>query len=343
MAQQLTAKIWSRGYARAALMGPERTMNPSPAATAILKQKLGAKAVARAVKKAGKRRKSFHRGNPLPAAIALLAKGGIQEAVTGALSKLGIGSKFTKDSHVARFQKALAEGNTAVATTLMAQAAAHAAAPIPDQADWAARLAQMQALMPKKAGAAAAPTALEQTMAALTNPGVIRTIASAAKPRRQARGRYPTYTDRYGRQRYSTKPPGQEMRIPAGAVPSPGTPYSFFRGAVGKGGAAATAGQVALAAGAGIAAYLVTQKLLQYLGGSAQRAEEAGVNAARAFREARADLARQQGKPITPAQVREMGAAYKAKLIELGYDPVTFTRKRGAVSNFLEAYNPLGG
>lgn len=37
-----------------------------------------------------------------------------------------------------------------------------------------------------------------------------------------------------------------------------------------------------------------------------------------------------------------MKRAYQAQLVELGYDPVTFTRKRSGVENFLEDYNPLG-
>jgi hypothetical protein len=131
------------------------------------------------------------------------------------------------------------------------------------------------------------------------------------------------------------------MRLPAGAQAAAGTPYNFFTGAVGKGSRLQTAGQVATAAGAGIAAYLVTQRILANMGSGAQRAEEAGVNAALSLRQARADLERQQGKPVTQAQAREMAAAMRTQLVQLGYDPVTFTRKRSRVENFLEDYNPL--
>lgn len=195
--------------------------------------------------------------------------------------------------------------------------------------------------------AAAAPVAgatiggLPVSVAGQLAVPIVRELAKPAKkPRRQ---RYPSYVDRDGRQRYSYKPPGSDIKIPTGASPTPGSPYSFFRGAVGKGGAAATAGQVALAGAAGIGAYLVTSKLLQYLGGGAQRKEEAGVNAALALREARAELAQQLGRQPTAAELRPMNDAYRAKLIELGYDPVTFTRTRSGIENFLEDYNPFGG
>jgi hypothetical protein len=66
--------IWSQSVARRALMGGERTHNPSPAASALLLRKFGKRRVKRAVSFLGKRRRSFHRGNPLPAAIALATK-----------------------------------------------------------------------------------------------------------------------------------------------------------------------------------------------------------------------------------------------------------------------------
>lgn len=349
--------LWSRGYARAAILGHERTMNPSAAATSILQRMKGGRA---AIKKAKKRRKPFHKGNPTAAEVALsvVPGGGIVATAAKVLSSLGIGSKYTKDTHVTRFVAAQSGNNPVLAKALIDQAAAHASAQIPDAAEWAARFEAMRAQAnpanlsymnrlrkPPAAGSPAAQNIGATLLGALTQPGAIRTVASLARGgRRQARGRYPTYTDRYGRQRYSTRPPeAGEMRLPAGAVPSPGTPYSFFQGAVGKGGAGTTAGQLAVAAGAGIAAYLVTQKLLAALGGRAQKAEEAGVAAALALRQARADLVKQQGHPITPAQAKEMGAAYKAQLVQLGYDPVTFTRTRSGVENFLETYNPFGG
>lgn len=64
--------LWNRGYARAQLMGAERTSNPTPAAYELLKSKLGPRRVKAAVKRAGRRR-SFFRGNPIPAAVGIIA------------------------------------------------------------------------------------------------------------------------------------------------------------------------------------------------------------------------------------------------------------------------------
>jgi len=195
-----------------------------------------------------------------------------------------------------------------------------------------------------EAATKAAPGAVQQFIGLPGAPQAIGAVARAVIPRgRGRRPRYPSYIDRYGRQRYSTKPPGSQFRLPAGAQAAPDSPYSFFTGRLGAGGAAVTAGQVAVAAAAGAAAYLVTQRLLEHLGGRAQRAEEAGVNAALAFRQARADFKAQHGREMNAAERKEAGEAYKAQLLELGYDPVTFTRTRGRVAEFLETYNPLGG
>ncbi len=141
----------------------------------------------------------------------------------------------------------------------------------------------------------------------------------------------------------STRPPGTELRIPEGATPIAGTPYNFFRGAVGGGGALRTAGQVAVAGAAGLAAYYVTSKLLAALGGRAQRKEEAGVAAAQAFHAGYNQFVQEQGRKPNTGELKEMRDAYRQQLIDLGYDPVTFTRKRSGVESFLEAYNPFGG
>lgn len=363
-----SAHIWSQSVARRSMMGKERTHNPSPAAASML----GKRRIKRAKAKLRRRgRKRAHKGNPLPAVVGLLGGAG------GLLGKLG--GRFRQPSEVRAAKvapqvvAAANSGNLTAAAGLIERAAKPMIAK--ESAVWKAAAAQLSPAIiaqvhanadripkadqsnpeafansvlasPVTAAAAAGstPSALEQFTGALTAPGTIRAIATAAKPRRASRRqRYPTYVDRYGRQRYSSKPPGSEMRIPQGATPSPGTPYSFFRGAVGKGGAAATAGQVAVAAAAGVAAYLVTQRVLQHLGGKAQRAEEAGVNAALAFRQARADFKQQQGRDPNRAELAEMKRAYQQQLVELGYDPVTFTRKRSGFENFLEDYNPLGG
>lgn len=351
-------------------MVSERTHNPSPAAAAML----GKRRVARAKAKLKRRgRKRAHRGNPLPAVVGLLGSAG------GLVGKLGGRFRKPSEQRAGSVSESVVQaanaGNLTAARGLIERAAKPMLAK--ESAVWKAaamrlspeivrqvnanldRIPQADQSGPEQfaqsvlanpvtaaapgGGRAAAPSALEQAASILGQPGTIRTVARLATPRRSRRQRYPTYVDRYGRQRFSTKPPGTDLRIPAGATPSPGTPYSFFRGAVGKGGAAATAGQVAVAAAAGVAAYLVTQRVLQYLGGRAQAKEEAGVNAALAFRQARADFKKQQGREPNRTELKEMGDAYKAQLLELGYDPVTFTRKRGRVAEFLEDYNPLGG
>ena len=51
-------------------MGHEPTMNPTPAAMSILKSAFGGPRVAQAIQRIGKRRKSAHKGNPLPALVA---------------------------------------------------------------------------------------------------------------------------------------------------------------------------------------------------------------------------------------------------------------------------------
>lgn len=366
------ARIWSQSVARRALMGPERTNNPTPAAAAMLGKRVVKRAKAK-LKRGGRRR--AHKGNPLPAIAAILGSGVLK----------GLGGRFRKPSEVraAALAPALVaaanQGNLTAAAGLIERAAKPMIAK--EHAVWAAAAAQLspeiiatvhknanripkadqsnpeafaQSVMANAVQAAGSSStgdgqpvesagAVGQLLDVLGKPGTIRTIASAARPRRSRRQRYPTYQDQYGRQRYSYKPPGSQLRIPRGAIPSAGTPYSFFRGAVGSGGVGTTVAQGAVAAAAGVAAYLVTQRLLQYLGGRAQAKEEAGVNAALAFRKARADFKQQQGRDPNRAELQEMKRAYQAQLVQLGYDPVTFTRKRSGVENFLEDYNPLGG
>lgn len=64
-----TPHIWSAGVARRSMMGHERTHNPSPAATFLLKRGFGAKRVARVTAKLNRTRRRFFKGNPLPALV----------------------------------------------------------------------------------------------------------------------------------------------------------------------------------------------------------------------------------------------------------------------------------
>jgi len=68
-----SGRIWQSSTARRSLVGRERTHNPSPAAAALIGRALGRKRTKRAVSFLGKRRRRFHRGNPLPAAVSLIA------------------------------------------------------------------------------------------------------------------------------------------------------------------------------------------------------------------------------------------------------------------------------
>jgi len=364
-----SARIWSQSVARKSLMGRERTNNPTPAATKLLGRKRVAKAKRRLKRKG---RKRAHRGNPLPAVVGLLGGSGL-------LGKLG--GRFRKPSEVRA--SALAESVVQAANNGNLTAAAglieRAAKPMlqKEHVVWAAAAARLSPaiVMAVKQNAERIPaadqsnpekfaasvlgnpvtvpgtgtgslSALEQFTGALAQPGTIRAIASAAKPRRGRRQRYPTYTDRYGRQRYSTKPPGSQLRLPAGATPSPGTAYSFFRGAVGRGGAAVTAAQLGVAAAAGAAAYFGTQAILKYFGGRALGKEEGGVALALAARDARKEYALAhglRGAPPTygvPASViREIGAGMKQQLAELGYN-AQGVRTRSRVETFLSDYAP---
>lgn len=355
--------LWSRGVARSSIMGYEKTSNPTPAAVSML-GKRRVKTATRALKKRGIKRR--HKGNPLPAVVGLLG---------GGLGSLGKRFRAPSEKRAAQLAPSIIQaanaGNLTAARGLIERAARpmkvaesnvwKAAAaqlsadivkqvsinsksiPMADQSDPEHFAASVAASPFQAPGSSPAASGIATALNVLSAPGTVRAIASVARGGSRRRQRYPTYIDRYGRQRYSTKPPGGELRLPAGATPSPGTPYSFFQGAVGKGGAAATAGQLAVAGAAGVGAYLVTRRLLQYVGGKAQRAEEAGVNAARALHDALEDYKANTGKYPPPAERARMKEAYRQQLVKLGYNPDTFTRTRSGFESFVEDYNPLGG
>jgi hypothetical protein len=346
------------------MMGYERTNNPTPSAAALLGKARVKRAKAKLKRKGIKKR---HKGNPLPAVVGLLgglagklggrfrkpsevraaavAEGVIQAANAGNLTAAaGLIERATKPMKMAE-HAVWAAAAARLSPSIVQQVKANAKnIPAADQSD-PEHFAASVLGNPVQAAATGSPAAsgFGTALNILQQPGTIRALGAVARGGRQRRQRYPTYTDRYGRQRYSTKPPGGELRLPAGATPSAGTPYSFFQGAIGKGGAATTAGQLAVAGAAGVGAYLVTRRLLQYVGGKAQRAEEAGVNAARALHDALEDYRANTGKYPPPAERARMKEAYRAKLVELGYNPDTFTRTRSGFESFVEDYNPLGG
>lgn len=366
-------KLWNQSHARASLLGRETdTMNPSIAARSLLGE-FRVRQAQKVKRRSGFLRK-FHKNNPTLASIGSLVPGG--GLIGGILS--GLGGRFNKPSEVraAALAPAIVQaanaGNLTAARGLIERAARPMK--VAESAVWKAAAAQLSAAtvaavhkhiasIPQAdqsnpenfahsvlSSAVQLPTAGAAPGNAFTQlaatPGVAQLagkIVTQATRRPRARRGYPAYTDRYGRQRYSTKPPGTQLRLPVGASPIAGTPFNFFRSAVGSGGAAATAGQLAVAAGAGLAAYLVTQKLLEHFGGGAQKAEEAGVSASLAHHEAILEFKKQKGRNPNAAELAEMKSALRDKLVELGYDPVTFNRTRSGVENFLETYNPFGG
>jgi len=97
----------------------------------------------------------------------------------------------------------------------------------------------------------------------------------------------------------------------------------------------ATAG---VAIGGFAAGYWIGTELQKYVAGRALSAEQAGVEAARAFRAARAAAAAAKGAALTPAEIRSLGTQYKRQLVELGYDPITFTRRRTAAERFVTGF-----
>jgi hypothetical protein len=370
-AQVVKKKLWNQSIARHSLLGHEtETMNPSIAARSLL----GETRSRLAEKKRRKYKRSFHRGNPaLATAASLVPGGGIVSGILGGLS--GLGGRFKKPSEVraAALAPAIVQsanaGNLTAARGLLERAALPMIAK--EHAVWQSAAAQLapnivaavkQHMKEIPAADQKSPEAFAQSVTASpvqvpgapVNPllAAVQTpqgvalagkILTVATRRSRRRGYYPTYMDRYGRQRYSRQPPGAQLRIPEGATPSPDTPYNFFRSDVGRGGAAATLGQVAVAGAAGIGAYLVTKRLLEHLGGAAQKKEEAGVQAALALHEALEDYKKQKGAYPPPAERAQMKEAYRAKLVELGYNPDTFERTRSGVEGFLESYNPFGG
>ena len=134
------------------------------------------------------------------------------------------------------------------------------------------------------------------------------------------------------------------MRLPAGATPSAGTPYSFFQGAVGRGGAATTAGQLAVAAAVGTAAYLGTQAILKHFAGANVAPEQAGVTLALAARDARKEYALTHNLRgpapsygVPASVIKQIYAAQAAQLAELGYN-AQGVRVRSASERFLSTY-----
>lgn len=332
--------LWNAGVARKALRPGTRTMNPTPAAAKLL----GKKRVARGKRVLAKRqgRRSAHRGNPLPAIIALASQANKLPVIGGLLNRHP--EDPIRKQHI---DEMFAAGNAA---GLEAASRDYATQKARDYA--AQKLAELNAAHATQVvqHAAASPEDHSTLASIMATPGAGRVAAEVTKALvrrpRQRRGRL-LYYDSYQRPHYTSRPPGP-VKLPRDATLAPeaaaaGFVKQGFFGKVGGGGAGRTAGQLAVAGAAGVGAYLVTSKLLQYLGGKAQSKEEAGVTAAKALHDALEEYKKAHGTYPPPAERAAMKQAYRAQLQQLGYDPDTFTRTRSGVESFLETYNPLGG
>lgn len=110
-----SARIWSQSVARRSVMGREKTHNPSPAAAALLGRARIKRGKAVFKRRSGKR--SFHKGNPLPAVLGLL----------GGLGSLGGRFRKPSEARAAALAPALVtsanQGNLAAAAGLIERAA----------------------------------------------------------------------------------------------------------------------------------------------------------------------------------------------------------------------------
>lgn len=208
-------------------------------------------------------------------------------------------------------------------------AAAHSTAPVSSHESSPSAIGAVLATLSTPAGARAAGTVAAS---------IIRATASGRRYQTQ-RYRDP-YTGRTRSRRVYLDPPIQRG---GGMVSTEGLPVGEVASAAGAvkgiGGAGGSAAAGALAKtgvviGGLAAGYFIGHELNNYLAGRALSKEQAGVQAALAFRQARAAAAARKGAPLTTAEVQSLGAAYKAGLVQLGYDPKTFTRTRSTVERF---------
>jgi len=320
-----SAHLWSQSIARRSMMGHERTNNPTPAAAAMLGKKRVAKAVKIAKSKGRKRR---HRGNPSAAEVGSLVPipgAGVVGSIIGSI----FGGAHPKDKQRFAIADGLAHraalGDKQALNDLMEYAGKGKGTGFATQKakDYAlTKLAELNSgthvttQLQQLAGIANSPVGLTLT----------KTLAQGLTRRGRSTGRRSLVGyDEYGGPIYRRARQPRAPRAPG--VSRAGLGLSS---ALGKG---------ALVAAAGTAAYLGSRAVLSALGNRALNKEEAGVAATLALRQARTQLAAQLHRQPTAAELRQMSAGWKQQLIQLGYNPVTFTRTRSGVENFLTDYS----
>jgi len=362
-------RVWNRSYARARLIGKERTGNPTVQAASLL----GKRAVRATVRRL--KRRASHRWNPVPAVVATIAP--------NLLSKIpGLSGLLKKPSQARAGPVANALVNAAVAGNLTAAKAIKDRTTFgisKERAVWAAAAARIPPTIwtlvkkydtqipgvdhstPESAGEsalanpvdgkeleAAEVTAREaETAKAEARVSARRGAARAQQAAQEAReSRFIEAGTRIGESLASAAL--SRARAPKGGARGLGRAArgaGRFAGVAGRGagvagGAAGAVGGASALAVAGVAigglaaGYWIGSQLNKHLAGRALSKEQAGVAAALAFRAARAEAERAQGAPLTAAQVRSLGAQYKRGLVELGYDPGTFVRVRSGFEKF---------
>lgn len=342
-------KLWNRGAARASLMGSERTMNPSAAASSIL----GMRVSAPKLYNQGQARKRLARrtrtSNPLPAALAVLGKlGGL-----GKLLNLGGSPRVFND---------MPGGGPLQTTVNDLLLRASRSEPEAFRIMWAARTGKQGAawsriwteLVPavtKPAGATWVKANIDPTFAltgsagsatgatGVINPQLLgaatqvagRVLVAAAKP---ARGR----SSRVRQVNRYDPETGDKYKVPSNSAEAANWPSrkpsarSLGAGAAGLAGAAPIATKAAGLAGAGagaiagvviggLAVGLLIGTGLRKLFGTAKavRAEEAAVQGALVLRNTRAQLEAQLGRKLNATEAKALFQEYTQQLRGLGF------------------------
>jgi len=295
-----------QSVARRTLLGGE-SRNPSIAAASMLGRgsvKLGERMARRATKRRGRR--SFHRGNPVPALVGLLG---------GLGGKLGKRLKGKAQKQAERQAAADALGQRALLGDSVALKALHgmaSGAATREAKDYAAGiLAQVVAALREesemKAGSRAAGAAAARREEQAVTTQRLNIFGAAAGQIGQALARAPK-----GRLLGGLRGAGQV----AGRA-------SSVAGTAGAGASLAGAGAAATAAvvigGLAVGALIGTGLRLAFGTARAVRAEEAAVEANLAVRRARGEVEQRLGRKVNAAEARAMFDAAAAHLQELGF------------------------